>query len=163
MSIDRAVPTISSYAAKYRFLTVIFTVVLTSSALYFGRVVLEPIAFVLFAIALVEPLQKAAERRFGKGLAITITIILTLVVLSLLVGAIVWSVSDIVHWGFANLERFQSLYKRTTQWLQEHDLFVVDLESLGSFSFPGCSKPLRDMLTTLSGLRLSSFYSWRLV
>ena len=110
-----------------------------------------------------QPFQKAAEGRFGKGLAVTFTITLTLVVLSLLVGAIVWSVSDIIHWGFANLERFQSLYARTTQWLHEHDLFVVDLESLGSFSFRGCSKPLRDMSTTLLGLRLSSFYSWRLV
>jgi AI-2 transport protein TqsA len=157
MSIDQAVPTILKDAAKYRFLTVIFTVVLTSSALYFGRVVLEPIAFVLFAMALVEPLQKAAEGRFGKGLAITITIILTLVVLSLLVGAIVWSVSDIIHWGLANLERFQSLYKRTTQWLQEHDLFVVDLESLGSFSFAGVLKAVAGYVNYLIGFALVVF------
>ena len=67
MSIDQAVPTILKDAAKYRFLTVIFTVVLASSALYFGRVVLEPIAFVLFVMALVQPFQKAAEGRFGRG------------------------------------------------------------------------------------------------
>ncbi len=157
MSIDQAVPTILKDAAKYRFLTVIFTVVLASSALYFGRVVLEPIAFVLFVMALVEPFQKAAEGRFGKGLAVTFTITLTLVVLSLLVGAIVWSVSDIIHWGFANLERFQSLYARTTQWLHEHDLFVVDLESLGSFSFAGVFKAVAGYVNYLIGFALVVF------
>jgi AI-2 transport protein TqsA len=40
------------------FVHVLFAVVLASAALYFARVVLEPIAFALFGMALVWPLQK---------------------------------------------------------------------------------------------------------
>jgi AI-2 transport protein TqsA len=99
--------------------------------------VFEPIAFVLFAMALVEPFQQAAAARLGKGVALTLTLLLTLLVLAILVWAIVWSIGDIVHWGVANVDKFQSLYVRTTQWLEGHDLFVGDLESLNSFSFIG--------------------------
>ncbi|HEY8030793.1 MAG TPA: AI-2E family transporter [Methylocella sp.] len=122
-------------AGQDRFVTAVFAVVLVSAALYFGRIVFEPIAFMLFALALVEPFQKAAEARFRKAVALTLTIILTLLFLSILVWAIVWSISDIVAWGLANTERFQSLYMRTTQWLEEHDLVAGDLENLKPSSF----------------------------
>src|SRR5437016_3936981 len=82
-------------AGRNRIVTAVFAVVLVSAALYFGRVVFEPIAFMLFTMALVEPFQKAAEVRFGKPVALILTIILTLLFLSILVWAIVWSISDI--------------------------------------------------------------------
>jgi AI-2 transport protein TqsA len=122
-------------AGRDRFVTAVFAVVLVSAALYFGRIVFEPIAFMLFAMALVEPFQKAADVRFGKPVALTLTIILTLLFLSILVWAIVWSISDVVQWGLANVERFQSLYMRTTQWLEGHDFVVGDLENLKPSSF----------------------------
>jgi AI-2 transport protein TqsA len=114
MSNEQAVVTIMTDAGRNRFVTAVFAVVLVSAALYFGRIVLEPVAFMLFTMALVEPFQKAAEVRLGKPVALILTILLTLLVLSILVFAIIWSISDIVHWGLANVERFQSLYVRTT-------------------------------------------------
>ena len=157
MSDEQAVVRIVTDAARNRFIVAVFAVVLVSAALYFGRIVLEPVAFMLFTMALVEPCQKAAEVRFGKPVALILTIFLTLLVLTILIGAIVWSIGDIIHWGLANVERFKSLYMRTTQWLQEKDLFVGDLESLGSFSFAGVFQTVAVYVNYLIGFALVVF------
>jgi AI-2 transport protein TqsA len=157
MGDEQAVLKIVTDAARNRFIVAIFGVVLVSAALYFGRLVLEPVAFVLFTMALVEPFQQTAEARVGKPLALTLTIFLTLLVISLFVGAIVWSLGDIVHWGLANVERFQSLYLRTMKWLQEKDLFVGDLESLNSFSFAGLFQTIAGYVNYLLGFALVVF------
>ena len=105
-------------AGRDRFVPAIIAVVLVSAALYFGRLVLEPVAFVLFTMALVEPFQKSVEARMGKPMALILTILLALLVISLLVLAIVWSIGDVGHWAVANVDRFQSLYMRANQWLE---------------------------------------------
>jgi AI-2 transport protein TqsA len=132
-------------------------VVLVSATLYLGRIVFEPIAFVLFAMALVEPFQRAAEVRAGKTIALLLTILLTLLVLSVLVYAIVWSLGEIVHWGFANLERFQSLYLRATQWLEAHDLFIEDYASLTPLSFAGIFQTVAAQANYFIGFALVVF------
>lgn len=157
MSDEQAIVRIVTDAARNRFIVAVFAVVLVSAALYFGRIVLEPVAFMLFTMALVEPFQKAAEARFGKTVALILTILLTLLVITILVGAIVWSISDIIHWGLANVERFQSLYARTSLWLQEKDLFVGDVESLGSFSFAGVFQTIALYINSLMGFALVVF------
>ena len=127
MSNEQAVVTIVTDAGRNRFVIAVFAAVLISTALYFGRIVFEPVAFVLFAMALVEPFQKAAEVRMGKPIALILTILLTLLVISILVWAIVWSVGDVGHWVVANVERFQSLYMRANQWLEGHEIFIIGL------------------------------------
>jgi AI-2 transport protein TqsA len=125
-------------AGRDRFVPALFAVVLVSAALYFARIVFEPVAFVLFAMALVWPFQKAVEVRMGKPIALTLTILLTLLVISILVLAIVWSISDVGHWVVANVARFQSLYMRANQWLEGHDIFTLDLsKSFDSSWFVG--------------------------
>jgi AI-2 transport protein TqsA len=100
--------------------------VLLSAAFYFARVVLEPIAFAFFGIALVWPLLKALEARMPNAIALLLTVLVTLVGFLMLVLAIVWSIGDVVHWILENLARFQSLYARVTQWLEGHGIFVAD-------------------------------------
>jgi predicted PurR-regulated permease PerM len=116
-------------AGRDRFVPALFAVVLVSAALYFGRIVFEPVAFMLFVMALVEPFQKAVEVRMGKPIALTLTILLTLLVISILVWAIVWSIGDVGEWGVANVARFQSLYMRANQWLEGHEIFTLDLSN----------------------------------
>src|SRR5208337_2728481 len=135
-------------AGQDRFVTAVFAVVLISAALYFGRVVLEPVAFVLFTMALVEPFQKAVEVKMGKPIALILTI---------LVLAIVWSIGDVVHWGVTNVERFQSLYLRVTQWLDGHDLFIMDLSSLNSSSFVGVFQAVAVQANYFMGFALVVF------
>jgi len=157
MSNEQAVLTIVTGAGRDRFVTAVFAVVLISAALYFGRVVLEPVAFVLFTMALVEPFQTAVEIKMGKPIALILTILLTLLVLSILVLAIVWSIGDVVHWGVANVERFQSLYLRATQWLDGHDLFIMDLSSLNSSSFVGVFQAVAVQANYFMGFTLVVF------
>ena len=157
MSNEQAVVTIVTDAGRNRFVIAVFAAVLISTALYFGRVVFEPVAFVLFAMALVEPFQKAAKVRLGKPVALILTILLTLLVLSILVFAIVWSIGDVVHWGLANVERFQSLYMRARQWLEGHDLFIMDLSGLNSSSFAGVFQTVAMQVNYLIGFALVVF------
>jgi AI-2 transport protein TqsA len=112
-----------------RFVPALFAVVLVSAALYFGRIVLEPVAFMLFAMALVWPFQKWVEVRTGKPIALFLTILLTLLVISILVWAIVWSIGDVGEWGVANVARFKSLYMRANQWLERQEIFTLDLSN----------------------------------
>ena len=140
-----------------RFVSALLAGVLVFAALYFGRIVLEPVAFVLFAMALVEPFQTAVTVRMGKPIALTLTILLTLLVLAILVLAIIWSIGDVVHWGVANVERFQSLYLRATQWLEGHDLFIMDLSSLNSSSFVGVFQAVAVQVNYFMGFALVVF------
>lgn len=141
-------------AGRDRVVTAIFTVVLVTAALYFGRLVLEPVAFVLFTMALVEPFQKWAEARMGKGLALILTLFLTLLVLFLLLGAIVWSIGDVGHWAVANVDRFQSLYARTNQWLESHEIFTLDLSKFDSSWFIGIFQTIAVQLNYFLGFTL---------
>ena len=51
------------------FIHILFALVLVSAALYFARVLIEPIAFAFFGMALVWPVQKALEARMPNSLA----------------------------------------------------------------------------------------------
>jgi len=113
-------------AGLERLIYVLFAAVLVSAALYFARVVFEPIAFAFFGVALVWPLQKTLEARLPKPAALVLTVLLSLIVIVALVSAIVWSIGDVVHWILANLARFQSLYTQTTQWLERQGIFVTE-------------------------------------
>jgi predicted PurR-regulated permease PerM len=145
-------------AGRDRFVPALFAVVLVSAALYFARIVFEPIAFVLFAMALVEPFQKAVEVRMGKPIALTLTILLTLLVISILVWAIVWSVGDVGEWGVANVARFQSLYMRANQWLEGHEIFTMDLStSFDSSWFVGVFKYIAAQVNYFIGFALVVF------
>lgn len=108
------------------FVNVTIAVVVLSAAFYFARVVLEPIAFAFFGMALVWPFQKAMEARMPRSAALLLTVLVTLLVIFALAAAIIWSIGDVVHWILTNIARFQSLYARATQWLEEHGIFVTE-------------------------------------
>jgi predicted PurR-regulated permease PerM len=157
MSTEHAVANIATGSRRDSAVSVIVATVLVCAALHLGRLVIEPVAFVLFTMALVEPFQRAAEVRTGKTVALILTILLTFIVLSLLVYGIVWSLGEIVHWGFANLERFQSLYLRATQWLEVHDLVIEDYVGLTPSSFAGIFQTVAAQANYFIGFALVVF------
>jgi len=109
-------------------------------------------------MALVEPFQKAAEVRMGKPMALILTILLALLVLSVLVWAIVWSFGDVAHWGVAHVDRFQSLFIRLNQWLDGHEMFTLDLSSsFDSSTFVGIFKAVAMQVNYLIGFALVVF------
>jgi AI-2 transport protein TqsA len=94
-------------------------------ALFFADVVFEPVAFALFAIAVVWPLQQALQKWMPRGLAIILTVLLTLAVVIKLTSMIAWGGGQIAQWVIHNFDRLQDLYVRLAKWLEQHEIFIA--------------------------------------
>jgi AI-2 transport protein TqsA len=105
------------------------TAVLVAAALYAGKTVLAPIAFALFIIALVWPVQNWLERRVPRGLALVLTVLGTFAVAGVLVVLITWGFGRVGQWLVSNSGRLQDLYVARTEWLEGHGVEVAGLVS----------------------------------
>lgn len=128
----------------------IVAAVLLTGALYLSRSVLEPVAFALFAIALAAPLQTRLARSMPAGLALLLTVIITLGVGGLLVLIIIWGIGEIGHWVVLNVPRFQATYSGANVWLEENDLFFPGLLS-ERFDVGWITGPLRYAAAGMQG------------
>lgn len=99
--------------------------ILVLISLYYGRVVLAPVAFALFVIALVWPLQAALERRMPKILTVAITVVLVVVVVGALAALIGWGFGRAARWLIADSARFQAMYGQATEWLEGHGFVIT--------------------------------------
>ena len=103
------------------------TAILVAAALYLARSIFTPVAFALFAMAIVWPFQRALQARMPKLVALLCTLILTLIVLGTLALAIAWGTSQIGQWLLSNLDRFQFIYTKANAWLEGHGIFASAL------------------------------------
>ena len=103
------------------------TAVLVFCGLYFARSILAPVAFSLFVIAIVWPLQRALETKMPRLLALVAALLVTLLVVSVLGYLIVWAFGTVGRWLIDNALRFQALYMQWTDWLEEHGILVTSL------------------------------------
>ena len=103
------------------------TAVLVLAALYFARSILAPVAFSLFVVAIVWPLQRALQIRIPRLLALVAALVVTLLVVTVLGYLIVWAFGTIGRWLIDNALRFQALYVQWTDWLEEHGILVTSL------------------------------------
>jgi AI-2 transport protein TqsA len=99
------------------------TTVLVLAALYFARSILAPVAFSLFVIAIVWPLQRALQARMPALLALLVA----LVVVTVLGALIAWSFGTVGRWLIVNAARFQELYMQLTDWLEGHGILLTSL------------------------------------
>ena len=103
------------------------TAVLVFSGLYFARSILAPVAFSLFVVAIVWPLQRALETRIPRLFALVATLAVTLLVVTVLGYLIVWAFGTVGRWLIDNALRLQALYMQWTDWLEEHGILVTSL------------------------------------
>jgi predicted PurR-regulated permease PerM len=103
------------------------TAVLVFAGLYFARSILAPVAFSLFVIAIVWPLQRTLETRIPRLLALVATLAVTLIVITVLGYLIVWAFGTIGRWLIENALRLQALYMQWTDWLEEHGILITSL------------------------------------
>src|SRR5215813_12516489 len=103
------------------------TAVLVLAALYFARSILAPVAFSLFVVAIVWPLQRALESRIPRLLALIAALVVTLLVMTVLGALITWAFGAVGRWLIDNALRFQALYIQSTDWLEEHGILVTSL------------------------------------
>ena len=104
---------------------VVCAVVLACAALYLASSVFAPLAFALFILAIVWPLQERLERSMPKGLALFVTLTVTVIVMVMFVSMIAWALSAVGDWLLNNVQRFQALYVQATDWLEGHGIFVA--------------------------------------
>ncbi|MDQ0510099.1 AI-2E family transporter [Ancylobacter amanitiformis] len=103
----------------------ICTAILVAAALFLASSIIAPVAFALFIIALVWPLQKALQRALPQLLALFITLAVTIVVLLSLASLTLWGFGRAAQWLIANAARFQALYMSGAGWLEGHGLYVA--------------------------------------
>lgn len=102
-------------------------IVLACAALYFASSVFAPLAFALFILAIVWPLQHWLEQSLPKGLALFVTLTITVVVVLIFASMIAWALSAVGDWLLNNVQRFQALYLQATDWLEGHGIFVAGI------------------------------------
>ena len=101
--------------------------VLVFAALDFASAIIAPVAFALFIIAIVWPLQSALQKRIPKLLALVVTLVITIAVIAVLIALVIWGFGLVVQWLVANTARLQTLYLQATDWLEGHGIAVKSL------------------------------------
>jgi predicted PurR-regulated permease PerM len=110
-----------------RTLLLLCATILLFGGLYLARPIVAPVAFSLFVIAVVWPIQRVLQKSLPKLLAVTITILGVVVVISVLGVLLIWGLSKVVQWFTNNADRLQSLYVHAMVWLDGHGVPISDL------------------------------------
>jgi len=108
-----------------RAMLAICTTILVAAALYLGRSIFAPLAFAIFMVAIVWPLQRALETKLPQVVALLLTLTLTLAVVVAVSSMVTWALSVERQWLVGHAARFQTVYLEWARWLEEHEIFVV--------------------------------------
>jgi len=103
--------------------------VLAAAALQAAQAIFAPVAFALFVIALVWPLQRAVQARIPAGLALIGTVVVTILVVAGLAYGIVWAFGRVAQWVVANAAQLQALYAAKIAWLEGQGIAVAGVMS----------------------------------
>lgn len=101
------------------------TAILVVALFYAAHSVLIPLAFSLFCIALVWPIQASLQRWMPRLLALLITLTLTMAVVVAVGSSVAWGFGKLAQWLFVNASRFQAIYADWIGWLEEQGIFIV--------------------------------------
>jgi AI-2 transport protein TqsA len=101
------------------------TAILVLALLYFARSIFVPLAFAVFIIALVWPMQAALQQRMPKLVALLATLSFTILVVMTVGSLIAWGFGKLGQWLFLNAGRFQTIYLDWTTWLEENGIAIV--------------------------------------
>jgi len=108
-------------------------------------------AFALFAIAILWPLQRALQKRIPSGLALIVTILLALVIVVKLISLVAWGGGQIAQWFVDNVDRLNLLYAETAKRLEAHDIFVPAIIA-DRFDTTWLLRALQQVAARLNGL-----------
>ncbi|MEW6257398.1 MAG: AI-2E family transporter [Pseudomonadota bacterium] len=107
--------------------TGIIAMIALGAALNMAQSVFTPVAFALFIIAIVWPVQKRLQTRLPPLAAVLVTLLVTLAVVGSVLSTVVWGLGHVGQWVFANLVRFQAVYEQSTDWLEGHGFVMAGL------------------------------------
>jgi predicted PurR-regulated permease PerM len=101
--------------------------VLVLAGLWAASAVMIPVAFALFIIALVWPLQRRLQARLPQLIAVLVSTAVALLAVGAAGWLVVWSFGGIAHWVIANAARLQSLYMHAADLLERRGLYAAEL------------------------------------
>ena len=110
-----------------RVMLAICTTIAVVAALHFARQIFIPVAFSIFIVAIVWPLQSGLQRRLPTLVSLAITISVTTIVVTVLLFLAVWGFGVVGQWLFRNTARFQETYATVIRWLDGHGIQAADL------------------------------------
>lgn len=96
-------------------------------AVFVAKAVVAPVAFSLFLIAMIWPLQSRLQARVPRLIALAISILVLVVAFSAFASLVVWAFGRVGRWIIFNLNQFQALYNQMTLWLENHGIVMASL------------------------------------
>jgi len=101
--------------------------VLTGWSLYAAQTVFAPLAFALFIIALVWPLQRRLQSAMPKLLALAVTMAATLLFVIFFSSLVVWALGRVLRFVTSDASQLQATYGALIQWFEDHGIAVAEL------------------------------------
>ncbi|RVG87385.1 AI-2E family transporter [Sinorhizobium meliloti] len=86
--------------------------------------IFAPVAFALFIITLVWPMQCRLQAMLPRSLALIISFLLVVLAIVAFGWLIAWAFGHVGRWIIADAARFQQLYDHVRLWLEEHGVAV---------------------------------------
>ena len=100
-------------------------IILLLLALYLGRSILAPVAFAVFIVAVVWPVQKRLKSFMPTTLAMALTVAISALVVFSLASLVLWGFNRAAQWAIANAGRFHAHYQLVEAWLEGHGLYLA--------------------------------------
>ena len=88
---------------------------------------MTPVAFALFIIALVWPLQRRLQAVLPQVVAVLVTAAVALLAIGGGGWLVVWGFGGIAQWVIANAARLQGLYMHAADMLEQRGLYAAEL------------------------------------
>ena len=107
----------------------IIAAVMVSVAAYQASDVFAPLALALFIIALVWPLQSWLQARIPTLLALAVTMTVTVAACIAFASLVVWGFGHVGLSLVADSARYQALYDRAIEWLEQHGISIAGIWS----------------------------------
>jgi AI-2 transport protein TqsA len=105
----------------------LIAVIAILAAVYFASSVFAPLAFALFIIAIVWPLQSRLQSHLPKLFALAIVILVTVVAFVAFASVVVWGFSRVARWVVSDAARYQAIYEQVAEWLEGHGIAIAGL------------------------------------
>ncbi|TCI00601.1 AI-2E family transporter [Roseococcus sp. SYP-B2431] len=105
--------------------------ILLAAALHLAQSIFAPVAFAVFLMALVWPVQRRLARFVPAGLAMLAAMLAALVTVVTLALLIAWAFGSVGSWVIGNSAQIQLLYARKILWFEERGIAVAALLSDG--------------------------------
>jgi AI-2 transport protein TqsA len=101
--------------------------VVVLGAMSIASSVFAPVAFGLFLIALLWPLQKWLQAWMPRLLALVASTLVLVAAFFAFASLVAWGFGRVARWVIANISRFQGLYDRMAAWLEEQGIAIASL------------------------------------